>query len=258
MFVAERGQDMRLKIRMSIGFCLCVIFLFILTISVFASDANGKGSLTVIFEKENSDVKIDGASIGVYKVADLDFVQGQAVYTLKSDYSQFLKKDDGGHDVTFDGLTADASQKLAKDLSSVVKTAVEKGVTDTNGEFKVNGLEQGMYLIGQIGKSGTAEKYKAFDPFLISVPLFNEETKKWETNVVTHPKTTVEELSGTPTPTPDVNGGSSGGSSGGGVNRSSGGYQTGDIAIGGLIGASLAAILVLIIAFIRKRKNDKE
>lgn len=245
--------------------CLCMT-----AVPALAEEQGEKGSLQIVFEKEGSDVKIDGASVSVYKVADLEFVQDQAVYTLLSEYNQFLKTDDTGHDVTFDGMTADDSSKLAKDMVTALKNPVAKGVTGQDGSFSVDNLDYGMYLVGQTNKSGTAAKYKAFDPFLISVPLYNEETKEWTNKVVTHPKTTVEELPGEDTPTPTSSDGiipgreGSSGSSGssGGVSRQAGGYQTGDLFIIPLFGAAIVAIVVLVIALIwnhrKGLKNNEE
>ena len=262
---------MRQKLR---GIILAAVMLACAVPAVAYASAPDSGTLSIIFEKEDSNIKIDGASVAVYKIADMEPVGNTAVYTMLKQYSSFATMK-GSEDVTFNGMTASASNDLAKRMSTAVSGPAAKGVTDKNGMFKTGKLPAGMYLVGQTGKSGTAEKYKAFDPFLISVPLFEGGT--WNADVVAQPKTSVEEVpdnpdqSGnkpTPTPsngTPSSPGGSPGSSSsvGGGpgdtgVNRQASSYQTGDIAMSGLLGAMLAAAVVLVFALVMRRRQGKK
>lgn len=187
---------------------MCLMCLFMVFVPAFAS-VQQDASLTVAFEKEGSNVKIDGASISVYKVADLDFVQNQAQYTLVPEYESFREIDDKWNDVTFDGMTAEESNALAKEMAKTATKAVSSGVTDENGLFNVGNLPAGMYLVGQTGKSGTAEEYKAFDPFLVSVPLYDKESQMWVRDVTAQPKTTVEKMPEEKPQDADNNGGSS-------------------------------------------------
>ena len=167
---------------------LLICLLCFITVPAYAN------TLSVILEKD-SDVKIDGASVEIYKIADVQIGDHKALYTLLPEYRSKL------NDIRFDTMTVSESMELAAQMVDIVKNPVSKSTTDMEGSFIVEIPDDGMYLVVQTERNGTAEKYKMFSPFLVSVPLFNEETEGWEYDVVTRPKTTiVPEPIITPTP----------------------------------------------------------
>ena len=167
---------------------LLICLLCFITVPAYAN------TLSVILEKD-SDVKIDGASVEIYKIADVQIGDNKALYTLLPEYRSKL------NDIRFDAMTVSESMELAAQMVDIVKNPVSKSTTDMEGSFIVDIPDDGMYLVVQTERNGTAEKYKMFSPFLVSVPLFNEETEGWEYDVVTRPKTTiVPEPVITPTP----------------------------------------------------------
>lgn len=133
---------------------------------------------------------LDGAEFAIYKVADLSTKGGSADYTLSEEYSS-LKKTKNNKDITFDGMGWDESTELSKKLEKLVGTPDGTAVTDSSGQCTFSELEQGMYLVKEISKSGTAGKYKKVDPYLISVPLADTdaETNQWVYDVHSIPKT---------------------------------------------------------------------
>ncbi len=153
-------------------------------------------SLTVYFyvEKLGVPTPIDGAEIGIYKIADLNTNNGSADYTVCESYASLAKKD-GNRDITFDGISFSESVELAKKFSKTAETlsSLAKGVTDDSGVLKFGDLEQGMYLVRELSSSGSAKKYKFFEPYMISVPLAVSvnSVNEWQYDVLSEPKTKV-------------------------------------------------------------------
>ena len=183
---------------------LIVIALIIsTTISVLAQDdrmpeiEDNLKSLKIEFYIEKSGVKtpIQGAVVSVYRISDLEVQGGSAEYIVLDKYSQ-LKKLDEGRDVTFNGITATQSEKLAKAFSQIVSEPEFTEVTDAQGECNFNNLEQGMYIVKEETATLAAKDYEIFAPYLISVPLAqkSDEGNQWLYSVVSAPKTTINEL----------------------------------------------------------------
>lgn len=151
-------------------------------------------SLTINFGKDSDDggrTGFQGAEFSIYKAADLAVKNGGAVYTLTSPYKDLAvyNKDDGGVEHTFDGLSADESNTLAKKLADRAKNPIASAVTNADGNASFQIKEDGMYLVVETGKSGDATEYETVDPFLVSVPEINPETKQWIYAVEAKPKT---------------------------------------------------------------------
>ena len=155
-------------------------------------DENQELSLTVNFgvDKENTAGRkgIDGAEFTIYKIADLQVHGGSADYTMKKEYQHHAIYEDD-REVTFNGMSAKESAKLASELAKEVKDDGVKLTTnaDGNATFKLNKGDAGMYLIVETSKTGTADKYETVSPFLISAPLAFDGT--WTYDVVVQPKT---------------------------------------------------------------------
>lgn len=159
-------------------------------------DENQNKSLTVYFyvQKLGVDTAIEGAEIGIYKIADLKSENGSANYTVSETYSSLAKiKND--KDTTFEGISFSESVELAKKFADIAETLspIATGVTDSNGVYQFNDLEQGMYLVRELSASGEAKKYQLFEPYMVSVPLAVSvnEVNEWQYDVLSEPKTKV-------------------------------------------------------------------
>ena len=196
---------MKLKF-MSLLISLFTVMFLVMTepvsISAFDSDLvpnideTLRKSLTVYFyvEKLGVPTPIDGAEIGIYKIADLKTKNGSANYSVTETYSSLAKiKND--RDITFEGISFSESVELAKnfDKTAQKEQPLKTAVTDHSGICKFDDLEQGMYLVRELSATGTAEKYQYFDAYMISVPLtvsYNG-VNEWQYDVLSDPKTKV-------------------------------------------------------------------
>ncbi len=156
---------------------------------------NEKKSLTVYFyvQKIGVDTPLDGAEIGIYRIADLKTSYGSANYTVLDKYSS-LKKTSDNKDVTFEGIPVTESIALAKQFADITDKPEMTAVTDENGMCRFDDLEQGMYLVRELSASGEAKKYQLFEPYMISVPLAFSDVQsgnRWQYDVLSEPKTKV-------------------------------------------------------------------
>ena len=159
-------------------------------------DENQNKSLTVYFyvQKLGVDTAIEGAEIGIYKIADLKTENGSANYSVSETYAS-LAKIEKNRDVTFEGISFSESVSLAKKFAGIAETLspVATAVTDGNGMCKFDALAQGMYLVRELSASGDAKKYQLFEPYMISVPLAVSVNgvNEWQYDVLSEPKTKV-------------------------------------------------------------------
>ena len=197
---------MKLKLKyLSLLVSLLTVMLFVVTgpFSVLALEENSvpdieneKKSLTVYFfvQLVGVDTPIEGAEVGIYRIADLKTSFGSANYTVLDKYAE-LKKTQDDRDVTFEGISVSESIALAKKFAVFSETPEMTAVTDENGMCKFDDLEQGMYLVRELSASGDAQKYQLFEPYMISVPLAVSDIrtggKIWQYDVLSEPKTKV-------------------------------------------------------------------
>ena len=189
----------RYILSLSTLFLICSIFL---SIPTFADETNfmpdideSEKNLTVHFyvQKTGVDVPIEGAEIGIYKVAQLSCEKGSAKYTLLPEYSS-VRKMENGEDVTFWGISGTESENLAKRLDKLITHPEKVNTTDRSGDCFFNGLEQGMYLVKELNAQGQAADYEYFSPYLISVPLAVKNKtgpNNWLYDVFSEPKTKI-------------------------------------------------------------------
>lgn len=155
-------------------------------ISVFAVndiDNNKEKSLTVYFfvQKLGIDKPIEGAEVGITKIADIDVKNGNIVYKVVDKYD-VLK------DIKFEGMTVEESKHTAKEFNDIVE--VEKtGITNTDGKCMFNNLESGVYLVKQLAAEGKAEGYAKFEPYIILVPYADNYLPDWNYDILSEPKT---------------------------------------------------------------------
>ena len=154
-------------------------------------------SLTILFQAHNdgADKPISGATMSLFRVADISCKNGNPVYELLPEYSS-LSKISNGKDVTFDGLSVSDSLNLAHALTAKAKKHDYTAVTDKDGKCIFKNIEKGMYLIRESTAEGESKNYAVIDPFLLSVPLGYQTSKGnyWEYDVLSEPKTVVRRL----------------------------------------------------------------
>ena len=161
-------------------------------------DPTGSIQVRLEVEKDGKELPISGAHVSVYRVADLEQKEDTALYRLTAPYRSLQKTDKSGRDSTFDGLNADQSADLAAKLARLARGPAASGKTDQEGQVLLSGLEPGMYLTVETDREGTAEKYEYFDPYLVSVPDYQD--GKWILHVQSSPKTELTALRGSDNP----------------------------------------------------------
>lgn len=174
------------KIRIVMFILLTCIFMTLGPINVFAVsdiDNSKEKSLSVYFytQKVGVDTPIEGAEIGVSKIADITVKNGNIEYNVLSDYAEL-------RDTKFEGITVDESKEIAKRFDEIVETNNTK-VTDKDGLCKFTILENGVYLVKHISSTGDAERYTMFEPYIILVPYVSEVNTDWVYDVLSEPKT---------------------------------------------------------------------
>lgn len=180
----------------------------------FVADES-KGVIDIQYKCD--DVLISGATVRVTKIATVDTDLGRYrwIDALTEKYGdeenslRVLTKED----VILEGFTANELNKMAKEFAGLDFARGEEKSTDKDGQVSFD-VDAGLYLIEQTGKTDVAAKYYDFDPYILSVPVLDEDGepvihKKTEDGVVyitkTLPKTTTESIpTETPAPTPSV------------------------------------------------------
>ncbi len=176
---------------------LCILVLLpTKTFAARAIDLNRNVTLTIRYTHNGrpvSDVRFD-----LYYVAD---VNEYAEFTLAGDFANYPLK--------INDLTTDGLKTLAETLKSYVEQdrlkPLDSGKTDDNGMLAFpnerKSLKPGLYLV--VGKTLTKDgfSYKT-EPFLVSLPNSDGNSKKWNYDVTVEPKHIREELP--PTPSDDT------------------------------------------------------
>ena len=186
-------------------------------------DIEDNVDLTISYTYDNEKVKLDGAEISIYKVADVDIHYGDVTYTMDDFYSKQL-----GKTTDFAEVDENTSKEMAEKLSTGDRKADAVTVTDKEGNAVFNDIEPGIYLVSETAKRGTAGKYEYFGNFLITVPeavkaegykTAKEEYKdeaektiyerttftgKWNYKAFAYPKTETSKIPTPPTPPPNV------------------------------------------------------
>lgn len=155
-------------------------------------DPAQKGTLSVnlAYQEEAEDgsivdMPVDGASLLLYKVADLTVENGSANYALTADFAST--------GVKFEGMTASQSNEAAAAMASISGVNPgASGVTDEKGNVTFTDLPFGMYMVceNKSAGTGTALETSTMSPFLVMVPGINrgEDSNSWIYQVSTYPK----------------------------------------------------------------------
>lgn len=168
-----------------------ITFLFLLAIilepiNVFAYDnidSNRAKSLTVNFytQKNGIDTPIDGAKIGIAKIADISIENNNIHYEINPIYDDL--------DISFDGMSVSDSVEISKKISKLINNYDYISETNKDGKCKFNIKDNGIYLIVELEAKRNAINYEIFDPYIILVPFATNENKDWTYDIISEPKT---------------------------------------------------------------------
>lgn len=141
-------------------------------------DFGEKGSISVTLRESGGEHKpIPGATITLYQVANIESENHNLRYVFTEEF-----KDSG---VSLRDLKAEG---LAEHLTAYAKENKLIGVTKTagkDGKVTFDNLDLGLYLVAQ---EGTVSGYYPVAPFLVAVPMTNEDGTDWVYDVEANPK----------------------------------------------------------------------
>ena len=156
-------------------------------------EISGDNFLTVnmIYKDGKEQAGISGAEIKISKVADIELSPELAIKNISQ-----LKD----LNVDWFNLTAEDSKLIAKKISKQLTNLDIKGqvkVTDYSGKVDFSNLQNGIYLVEEVYKTGEALKYSKIEPFFVSLPQ-NSVGKNgevtWKKSVNAYPKTEIEKI----------------------------------------------------------------
>ena len=171
-----------------LSFALAVACLFGIAAPVSAaSEVKTSGNVTINFKVEDVTTKkivnLDGATFEAWRVAEAYPVEGveSIRYELVDEFKDTKIK--------LDGLKASEIRESAHNLAKVAKEPDATAKINSDGKGYFNKVKPGMYLIQQTKAEGTSAGYTKAEPFLISVPIF--ENGNWNYDVTIQPKSSV-------------------------------------------------------------------
>ena len=170
---------------------LCCAF----TVTAYAHDVpdsteTGTVSGTMLYNEE----AVGGGTLTFYKAGDVAEDDGNYSFALTEAFA--------GSGVSLDDLT---DKTLAATLAAYAESKGLSGTTisiGSNGAWSAEGLELGLYLIVQYDP---ADGFEAISPFIVSVPMYDEDTDSYIYDVNAQPKLetlTQAEVTTTQTDTP--------------------------------------------------------
>lgn len=157
-----------MKYQKRIALMLALTLLYIFPVTVYAAESE-TGSITVEMKCDHQDVT--GGTLAIYQVGRIQEEDGNYFYGKTEAMSDFPDAYDDIH-----------SAALAEDIAAYIADKhIEPTATAKNAEGKVvfEGLELGLYLVVQTEAS---EGYEPLKPFLISVPMVQDDEYVYEVN----------------------------------------------------------------------------
>lgn len=163
----------------------CIILMFVMlfmsNMPVFAEtnivDFSRKGIIDITLSEEE-DIKVSGAEITIYKVADAGVNNSNLEFVYDDDLSTCEKDLDAGN-ITSEVVTCVTS-------SGVVSY---NGVTDTEGRVYFENLDLGLYLVTQTNQ---VEGYSKVSPFTVMIPQVQDNS--WIYDIKATPKVDIIRL----------------------------------------------------------------
>lgn len=140
-------------------------------------DFNEKGSIEITLVEKNDNVKIEGAELTIYKIAD----------AYEENHNLFLKyvSELSSCNVSLEDLesasvTSNIEKCIPSDYNGISK------LTNQDGNVKYDNLDLGLYLIKQTNK---VDGFSKIDSFLAMIP--KEIDNSWKYNIKATPKTDI-------------------------------------------------------------------
>ena len=148
-------------------------------------------NVNMIYKDGENKIGISGAGIKISKVADIEFSPSLAIKNI------FSIRD---LNIDWFNLTAEESNLLAKKISNLlVDSDVENQtrISDNLGKVEFPDLEDGIYLVEEVSKTGDAAKYSKIEPFFVSLPQNSKDENgrvTWTRSIKAYPKTEIEKI----------------------------------------------------------------
>jgi len=141
-------------------------------------DFSKKGSINIVLSEINDNLKVSGASITIYKIADAVSSDNNLAFDYIDDLEEY-------ETMINDGIITDEMVKIIEE-SELVNYS---GVTNNLGELEFTDLDLGLYLVMQTNQ---VEGFSKIDPFLVYIPKVIE--NKWVYDVEALPKVDIIRL----------------------------------------------------------------
>ena len=141
------------------------VFLFFISITNISALEEVKGSVTVNLEEGKKGTSVKNVELELIKVGDV--VNGQYLFI------------DDLQDIEIDLNTLETAEDMKNAAYTISKITVSKNIVGTRkttndyGTVKFDQLEKGVYLL----QATDINRYENIMPTLISVPVFNNESK---------------------------------------------------------------------------------
>ena len=202
----------------------------------------GASSLTIDFRIEDQGVAtvISGAEFTIYRAGEYD----EKTRGFSSRYG-----------IRVEELDTSGNRSLAEELLEKVSGGISKK-TGADGKAVFRGLEPGIYVVSQTGRSGAAREYNKVDPYIITIPAMVNGELTYD--VESLPKTDIVKSAQRAEPDPPQAG--PGTDEKPGPAARSGSVDTGDSsALAGLLALMLTSILTLgVMQYIRESEQTQE
>lgn len=143
-------------------------------------DFSKKGTIDITLTEKEDNIKVSGAEITIYKVADAT----EENHNLVFEYSDEFKDCNVAlNNLESKTLTTD----ITKCLNENTKGITQK--TDEDGKVSFKDLDLGLYLVKQTNK---VKGFMQISPYLVTIPkTINNE---WSYNITSKPKTEITKL----------------------------------------------------------------
>lgn len=156
---------------------LLMLFMFNINI-LYANtiDFNEKGSIEITLVEKEDNIKINGAELTIYKIADASEENHNLIFNYVNELSNC--------NVSLKDLDND---NISEDINKCMNDSV-KGIslTTVDGVVKFDNLDLGLYLVKQTNK---VNGYSNISPYLVMIPrVINN---KWTYNITSKPKTDI-------------------------------------------------------------------
>lgn len=138
-------------------------------------DQSQAGSITVTMTYE--DEAVAGGTLTLYRVGDIAEDDGNYSFDLSAEFAE--------SGVSLDDLDATG---LAEELAEYAEAAGVAGASyevGSDGVMSATGLDLGLYLVVQ---TKAADGFEAVAPFLVSVPMYDEDAEVYVYDVDATPK----------------------------------------------------------------------